>query len=196
MRKNADEIRQKLIDGTIRVIAAEGLDKSTTKQISTVTSINEAYIYRCFEDKEDMFAKTFSFLDDELVCVCMAHVSKMYEEGFPYETRCRRFFSSVWKFLLGNSDKCLAFIRYYYSPYFAKHSMAEHKARYNSFLEKFKVSFKEEANVWMILSHILDTMLSFSVKVFDGAVPDDEDTEEHVFRLVYASAKQYFKKED
>ena len=190
-----EETRLRLIEGTIRTIAKEGLDKASTKQIGLATSINEAYIYRCFEDKEDMFAKTFAFLDEELAHICMAHISIMYQETLPYETRCKLFFSSVWKFLLGNSDKCLAFIRLYYSPYFLKYSVEEHKERYATFLDKFKVSFREEANVWMILNHILDTMLSFAVKVFNNSVPNDEDTAEHVFRLVYASAKQYFKKE-
>ena len=190
-----DETRLRLIEGTIRTIAREGLDKASTKQIGLTTSINEAYIYRCFEDKEDMFAKTFAFLDEELAHICMAHVSIMYQEDLPFEIRSKLFFSSAWRFILRNRDRCLAFIRLYYSPYFLKYSVEEHKERYSAFLEKFKVSFREEANVWMILNHILDTMLSFAVKVFNGALPDDEDTEEHVFRLVYASAKQYFKKE-
>lgn len=58
-----DETRRMLIDGTIHVIARDGLDKATTKQIGLETSINEAYIYRCFAGKEDMFAKTFDALD-------------------------------------------------------------------------------------------------------------------------------------
>jgi hypothetical protein len=58
-----DELRRRLIDGTIHVIAQDGLDKATTKQIGIETSINQAYIYRCFEDKEDMLKKTFEELD-------------------------------------------------------------------------------------------------------------------------------------
>lgn len=45
----------------------------------------------------------------------------------------------------------------------------------------------------MILSHGLTTMLAFSVHVYNDNVPDNEDTEEHVFRVVYQSVKQYFK---
>ena len=50
-----DDIRQWLIDGTISVIANDGLDKATTKQIGIETALNEVYIYRCFSGKEDMF---------------------------------------------------------------------------------------------------------------------------------------------
>lgn len=196
MRMKPDEMRENLIWGTARVIAAEGLDKATTKQIGLTTSINEAYIYRLFKDKEDLFAKTFAYLDDELVTVCSAHLSIMSRKDLTFPERGRLYFAEVWRFVLANSVKCRAFIRYYYSPYFAKHSATEHRERYNDFLERFKVCFKEDANVWMILNHILDTMLSFAVKVFDGAISDSADTEEHVFRLVYASTRQYFKDEN
>lgn len=191
-----DEIRHSLIDGTIRVIAKEGLDGASTKQIGLATSINEAYIYRCFKDKEDMFAKTFASLDDELVSTTMQNVSVMSATDMDFEMRCWVYFDAVWKFLLGNRDKCLAFIRYYYSPYFRKYSAEEHRRRYMPLVNQFRGAFRDEANVWMILNHILTTMLDFAVKVFDDAVPDDNDTAEHVFRLIYCSVRQYFKKKE
>ena len=109
---NQSELRLELINGTIQVIAKYGLDKASTKQIGLATSINEAYIYRCFEDKEDMFAKTFALLDEKLVSKAMQHVSVMYMQEMEYEMRCRVFFSFIWKFLLGNREKCLAFALY------------------------------------------------------------------------------------
>ena len=62
-----EEISRSLIDGTIRVIAREGLDKASTKQIGRATSMNEAYIYRYFADKDDLFSKAFDVLDEELL---------------------------------------------------------------------------------------------------------------------------------
>lgn len=191
-----DEFRQRLIDGTIHVIARDGIDKATTKSIGEETSINQAYIYRHFKDKEDMVAKAFDSLDDELVAKALQHVSVMYMKEMEYEMRCWVFFTSVWKFMLSNRDKCLTFIRYYYSPYFAKYSAEAHKRRYIPLVEKFKDAFRDEANVWMLLNHILNVMLDFAVKVFDGAVPDNNNTAEHVFRLIYGSVKQYFRKKE
>ena len=190
-----DETRRRLIDGTIHVIARDGLDKATTKQIGIETSVNEAYIYRCFEDKEDLFAKTFEALDQELFANGMRYIPVMYTQNMAYEMRCWIFFGAIWKFLLGNRDKCLAFVRYYYSPYFARNSAEEHKKRFVPLIEKFKDAFREEANVWMIMNHILTTMLDFAIKVYNGAVPDNDDTAEHVFRLIYVSIRQYFKNE-
>lgn len=188
-----DEIRQRLIDGTIHVIAKDGLDKATTKQIGTETAANEAYIYRCFAGKEDLFAKVFDSLDDELASKTMQYVSVMYMSEIDFEQRCRFFFFKVWEFMLGNSDKCLAYVRYFYSPYFKKYSHDSHKARFLPLVAKFRAAFIDEADVWMILNHILNVMMDFAVKVHNGHMPDNDDYSEHVFRVIYASIKQYFK---
>ncbi len=191
-----DETRRRLIDGTIQVIARDGLDKATTKQIGTVTNINEAYIYRCFEGKEDMFAEAFASLDEELVTKAMQHVPVMYMQELDYELRCRAFFSAVWKFMLDNRAHCLAFVRYYYSPYFKKYSAVNHKHRYIPLVEKFKDAFRDEADVWMILNHILNVMLDFVVKVHNDEMPNSDDYSEHVFRVIYRSVEQYFRKNE
>ena len=187
------ETRKTLIAKTISVIANEGLDKTTTKAITQGTGINEAYIYRNFKSKEDLLSKTFDELNEELVNKILQHVEVMYVKNLDFETRCRLFFTAIWNFLLGNREKCLAFIRYYYSPYFVKYSVDVHKRRYAPVVDKFSVAFRDEANVWMILNHILNVMLDFAVKVYNGQMPNDDDYVEHVFRVVYCSVQQYFK---
>lgn len=192
-RMKQDETRLKLLNGTIHVIARQGLDKTTTKQISLETGINEVYIYRCFNDKEDLFTKCFDALDDELAENIFQHASVMYIDTMEFELRCRFYFSAIWSFLLGNRDKCLAYVRYYYSEYFNEFSVASHQKRYQSLIEKFKSAFKDEADIWMILNHILNVMLDFAVKVHNNQMPKEDNYAEHVFRVIYASVKQYFK---
>ena len=191
-----DKIRRTLIDGTIRVIAREGLDRASTKLIGTETATNEAYIYRCFKSKEDMFSKVFEDLDDELVAVTLQHMEVMNMQELEFEMRCRVFFFSVWRFLLGNRDKCLAYVQYFYSPYFTKYSVEGHKLRYAPLLKTFTPAFKDEADVWMILNHILNVMLDFAVKVHNNQMPKYDEYAEHVFRVIYVSVKQYFKNDE
>ena len=45
----------------------------------------------------------------------------------------------------------------------------------------------------MILNHILNVMLDFAVKVHNGHMSASDDYAEHVFRVIYASVKQYFR---
>lgn len=188
-----EEIRRKLIDGTIHVIARDGLDKASAKQIETETGLNVVYIYRCFDDKEDMFAKAFDDLDEELFSKTMQYIDVMYIRGIEFEIRCRFYFMLLWDFLLGNRDRCLTYMRYYYSPYFTRYSAETHKKRFIPLVEKFREAYKDEADVWMILNHILNVMLDFAVKVHNGQMPENDNYAEHVFRVIYASIKQYFR---
>jgi len=175
------------------VIAREGLDKASTKQISLETSVNEAYIYRCFADKEDMLAKTFDALDEELFDRMMHHFEIMHLKGVEFDVRCRLYFDAVWAFLLGNRDKCLSYVRYFYSPYFTKYSAETHQKRFAPLVIKFREAFRDEADVWMIMNHILNVALDFAIKVHNGLMRDFDDYSEHVFRVIYASIKQYFR---
>ena len=190
---NKEELRSTLIEGTIHVIAKEGLDKASTKLIGLTTNTNEAYIYRCFNNKEDMFAKVFAAVDDELAAKTMQHLPVMYMQEMEYEMRSRIFFNSVWHFLLENREKCLTFVRYYYSTYFKQYSAQEHKKRYTPLIDSFKNAFRGEANVWMIINFILAAMLNSAVKVFEGELEDNADTAEHLFRLIYSSLQHFLK---
>ena len=186
------ELRQALIDGTIHVIAQNGLDKATTKAISQATGINEIYIYRLFENKENLFLKAFESLDQQLADKNMLHVEVMYIHEIDFETRCRIYFFAIWRYLMESEEKITMYLRYYYSPYFFNH-MEEHKVRYAPVVEKFKDAFLEEADLWMILTHILNVMLDFAMKAHTGVMPNEDVYVEHVFRVIYASVKQYFK---
>ena len=192
---NPQEVRTTLIAQTISVIANHGLDKTTTKAIVTGTGINEAYIYRYFAGKEDLMSKAFDALDDELVEKVLEYLPAMYEEVLSTEQCCRNYFFPVWEFLLASREKCLAFVRYFYSTYYTKLSADGHHQRFAVVEEKFSAAFIDEADVWMILNHILNIMLGFAVMVHNGQMPEDDDYSEHVFRVIYASVKQYFNSE-
>ena len=187
------EIRETLIRNTIAVIANEGLDRTTTKAIVRGTNINEAYIYRFFEDKIDLMAKAFAQLDEELLEKAVQHVAVMGMREMDFETRCKLYFTALWNFLLQNREKCLAYVRYYYSPYFMSRSEKEHFDRFTPVVEEFSKGFKSEANTRALLEHALNAMLDFAVKVLNGLLPNDDDSAEHIFRVVYNSVKDYLK---
>ena len=187
-------VKETLIDRAITVLGSAGMDKATTKAIVAGTGISEVYIYRHFASKEDLLAKAFEKLDDELVQKAMLHVHVMYIPSMAYPDRCRFFFTAVWEFLLQNQTKCTAYIRYYHSQYFSKYSVEAHKDRFLPLVSKFQDAFQEDANVWMLLNHILTTMLDHAMKVYDGQLPNNEDTAEHIFRVIYHAVSPYFKR--
>ena len=99
----------------------------------------------------------------------------------------------MWSFVLRNQNKCLAFIRYYYSPYFKKHSLEEHTRRFSDIVERLETAFRPKANVWMLMNHVLTTILDFATKVFNGDIGNNEDTHAHVFKVCYSALAPYLR---
>lgn len=191
-----DELRHALIEGTIHTIAERGLDKTTTKALSVAAGgCNEVYIYRLFDGKEDLLSKAFSTLDEELLQTTLELMPLLTEANKSVRERFWTAFCSLWRFMLNNKERCIAFIRYYYSPYFERYSAEEHRVRYEGFVDQTRPFFREDAHVWMIIGYIFSVMMDFAAKVFSGSLEDSDDTSEHVFRVVYEGIKQYFKSE-
>ena len=190
---NRQDLRNILIKQTVSVIANDGLDHTTTKAIVAGTDINEGYIYRVFRGKEDLLAAAFDSLDCAFMEQMMASLPLMLRPGVPEQECARAFFNAVWQSLLDNRESSLAFVRYFYSPYFSRNSVEAHRARFAPLLDALSPFFCDDADVWLILNHILNVMLFFVVKVHIGEHAASERYTEHVFRVIYQSVRQYLK---
>lgn len=186
-------VRDKLIGATVQVIAADGLDKATTKNIAKEAGLYETYIYQYFSSKENLYAETFHMLDDELVYVIMKNLSIFNDTQRAFSERAKEYFDVIWGFMVGTPDKCTVFVRYYYSPYFNKYSVQYHNQLYAPLKEKCRLLFKAEADVNMLLRYMLSTMSMFVQTVIDGNLEDNENSRKHVFGVIYNAISPYFK---
>ncbi len=184
--------REVLINSVVSVVAREGLENATTKAIVKGTDVNEAYIYRFFKDKEDLFAQTFAYLDEIVVSTVIKKLEVMQINDMSYETRCWLLFSSLWKFLLNDKERCFAYIRYYYSPYYNKKSAKDHVLRSVPLIRKIYRIFDSDTDAWVLIKHCAGTMLTTAMMVNDGELEDNNETAERLFRIIYSSVSPHF----
>ena len=90
MKRN-ENIRQAFIQSAIRVVARVGLDKTTTKAIAADAGLNEAYIYRCFEGKEDLLRAAFHMADVNFASIIRQNLFHMKNSDLPWKERAFRF---------------------------------------------------------------------------------------------------------
>lgn len=193
--KNEALIRDILIENTICLIAEGGFEKATTREIAhrhgdrSDVKINDAYIYRLFGGKEALYAEAFRRLDKELVDAFARtdlsfNGNSMRENGWV-------IFYSVWRFMLQNETRCRCYIRYYYSVYFDGESKKNHAAELARQVAKFSFIFKPDADVSALVHYIFTAMLSFAVRVFNGAIQDNEENTKHIYNVIYNSVSDY-----
>lgn len=179
------EMRTALIDSTIQVVAEGGLDKATTKGIAASANLNEAYIYRLFDSKEDLLKKAFLQCNERMGDVFIQGFREGEAQYSELESIHRRVLQTFWNFLLDNREECLFFVRYYYSPYFQKNARQEYLDTYARMVRKTAHCFPEGADVAAFMHHALDIILTYAVKAIHGEVANDERTVERIFQLIY-----------
>ena len=184
-------MRQKLMESAIHVVAAEGIHKATTKAIANHSGVNEVYIYRLFEDKEDLLAQTFSLIDRERIACILKYEPIMNMPAIEIDERCYIFFKSCWRSIL-DYDKCSYFIKYYYSHYYNSYSPLKRRKAYSTVIESFTPAFKEGTDVWRIFNRILDIVYSTIIKILRGEIPDNDETAEDVFGVLYSALEPFF----
>ena len=67
--RSLNEVREALLNSTVRIVSQYVLERTTTKLIAADAQINEAHIYRCYDSKDSLLQATFHMED-----VCLAEM--------------------------------------------------------------------------------------------------------------------------
>lgn len=185
-----------LIDSTVRVIARDGLDKASIRTISSDCQIPNPYIYQHFKDKDDLFVSSFSREDSILASEFLSVFSSVHDAIKDTETRCQVIWLRLWNYMMGHQEGIQFYVRYHYSTYYDRYSKAEHLERFLPLAEAIQGCFEANANVQVLLQHILDNMMNMAMKVYSGELSDNDETRTHCFTLTLASIAPYLKKKE
>lgn len=180
-----ESMKQILTESAIRVVARDGLDKTTTKLIAADAKLNEAYIYRCFKNKEALLAEAFYTEDVRFAHHIRTTLPIMKTPGIPWEDKCFLLWKSCWNFIIEKPDDCRFYLRYYYSANCREYAYSRHLGFYKPLIEKVRFAFRPETNLDILVHQIFDTMLSFAARVQSGEITNDEVNVEWMFRQIF-----------
>lgn len=189
----AEDMRIKLIKSTIHTISTVGLDRATTKLLAGSAGLNEVYIYRIFGGKDELFKDSFTYIDKQFAAFLLKCFKSTPDPTFPIKENFKRIFYQIWDYSLNDKDNCSYFIRYYYSRYYTKSVGAERKEIYRDVLQAVEDIFKDSSNSWWIFNYMLDVIFSSAVKVLRDEIPNNEQTKEKIFLLLYSAFEPQLK---
>ena len=108
-------MRQVFIDSAVRVVARDGMEKTTTKAIASEANLNEAYIYKCFSGKDDLLSAALHMEDVGFAELLQKTLPVMHMPGLSWKERAYILWKRSWDFILNEPADCIFYIRYYYS---------------------------------------------------------------------------------
>ena len=185
-------MKQAFIESTVRVVARNGLEKTSTKAIANEAGLNEAYIYKCFDSKEQLLAETLMDGDEKLYMYLQGAMTVMRIESLSWKERAFLYWENDWKQTLIRKEETLFYIRYYYSASCRKYAYKPHLARFDPMIDSMKAAFRPGTNVSMLMHQVFDTKLMFALRVFFGELEDSEETTRWIFEQIYSFMAPHF----
>lgn len=180
--------KQALMDATVKSVVKNGMRDTSARTIGALSGVKEVYIYRYFENIDDLIGKTFDMADEGFLSVILEGFPVMSYETLSYDTRCREFFGKCWKYIMDHPDWLLFYVNYYYSAMFQRQSYENHIKRYDILVEKIRPVCYPGVNVSTVLHHILNTLLHQARNQIMHP-QDPEQAETDAFYLVLAVVK-------
>ena len=86
--RSLNEVRDALLESTVRIAARHGLERTTTKLIAADAQINEAYIYRCYDNKDALLQAAFHNEDVRFAAHVRKSLSVMQKQGLSWKESC------------------------------------------------------------------------------------------------------------
>jgi hypothetical protein len=95
---------------------------------------------------------------------------------------------------MAHHDEPIFYVRYYYSL-ILWYSNDDHIKRFSALFEKMKTVFPEATDVYMVLHHLLNTLLDETRKQIEGSKLDNAVAGEKCFRLIFSVVKSYVRED-
>ena len=180
------EMRQVFIDSAVRVVARDGMEKTTTKAVAAEAKLNEAYIYKCFSGKDALLSAALHMEDVRFADLLQKTLPVMHMPEFLWKERAYILWKKSWNFILAVPADCVFYIRYYYSASCRAHAYETHLACFQPLIEKASKSFKPGTYMDMLIHQIFSTMLFFASRVMNGELENSEETTQWAFEQIYS----------
>lgn len=191
-----NKIRNQLMDGAIKAVSEYGLEGLTTRSIQLYSGIKDAYIYRYFEDKEDLLRKTFIKIDLVLSSAILQELKSLNLVSIDEKQKCCKLWRACWDYFVSNPDECKFYVRYYYSTYFQLQASSEHNEICNKILAEINPILSLDSSCQLLVNQILGTILANSIKVANGEIENSEQLKQLAFKTAYTILCAYLHLED
>lgn len=155
-------------------MARDGMEKATTKAVAAEAKLNEAYIYKCFSNKDELLSAALHMEDVRFANLLQKTLPVMHMPDLLWKERAYILWKRSWDFILQRPEDCAFYPRYYYSASYRAHAYERHLACFKPLIEKVSKSFKPGTNMDMLVHQIFFTMGNVKITLDETDVNNPE----------------------
>jgi len=182
-----EERRQKIIDGTMRVIAEKGLDTFSVIQVARKTHINEALIYRDFETKDNLLMSCYYSYQNKVANLYREISAKNSMK--PLKENLYEVWYAAFCFMV-DEDYRTIFAHAFRESSYREALMNEEKQGKPDYLYEAREKwlgekFNQDINMSFIWTYVIDLSMEFAVRIIRGEFTYDEENIMQIWNLMF-----------
>ena len=195
-----DDTKTRIIHATIKAVRQYGLEGVRIQNVSKLAGISSGAIYRHFESKEQLLTECFTYVDRQAAAIF---------EDLQFDPRVmltdpmgavKTLWLPYFRFWTSRPDETVFYYRFRDSAAFPSYDRSRDVTYFGTFIGMVRVFKKvfpslDRINQDMLWLHVLTSTLLYAKYVVEGILPNNEETEETVFRLLTTGLSGYLKPE-
>lgn len=195
-----DDTRTRILLAVMKAVRQYGLEGVRIQNVSEFAGISPGAIYRYFDGKEQLLVECFIYVDRQAAAI-FEHLklNPLSMVADPVGA-VRGLWLPYFRFWTSHPDETVFYHRFRDSTFFPKYDKERDVTYFKTFIgmvQVFKKAFPslDRINQDLLWLHVLTSTVLYAKYVVEGILPNNQETEETVFRLLTTGLSGYLKPE-
>ena len=184
-----DGTKIKIISAAIKAVRQYGLEGVRIQNISKFAGVSPGALYRYFDGKEQLMLECFTYIDRQAASI---FEDLDFDPGIMLTDpvrAVRRLWVPYFRFWLARPDETVFYHRFRDSTFFPLYDKTRDASYFETFVGMIRPFYEafprlKEINQDLLWLHVLTSTVMYAKYVVEGVLPDNQETEDTVFRFL------------
>lgn len=195
-----DDTKTRIITAAIKAVRQYGLEGVRIQNVSELAGISSGAIYRHFDSKDQLLVECFTYVDRQAASIFEHLKSNPLVMLTDPMGAVKTLWLPYFRFWTSRPDETVFYYRFRDSAAFPSYDRSRDVTYFGTFIGMVRIFKKvfpslDRINQDMLWLHVLTSTLLYAKYVVEGILPNNEETEETVFRLLTTGLSGYLKPE-
>ena len=193
-----DDTRTRIISAAIRAVRQHGLEGARIQNVSSLAGVSPGALYRYFESKEKLLEECFTYVDRQAAAIFDQLAFDPHAIVADPVGAVKSLWLPYFRFWVAHPDETVFYHRIRDSAFFPEYDRTRDISYFGSFVcmvQAFQQVFPgiRQINQDLLWLHVLTSTVMYAKYVVEGALPNNQETEDTVFQLLTTGLSGYLK---
>lgn len=191
-----DDTKTRIITAAIKAVRQYGLEGARIQNISELAGLSPGALYRYFDGKDDLMIASFTYVDKQAAAIFDRIKFNPLTLLTDPMGAVKKLWAPYFRFWVAHPDETVFYHRFRDSasfPAFDKVRNVEYFSSFAKMVHAFMETFPplRHINQDLLWLHVLTSTVMYAKYVVEGTLPNTEETEDAIFRLLSTGLKGY-----